>query len=36
MTFHNIIVLLKSVFNNNENNYYYNIFVQKGSNEGKY
>ena len=30
LTFHNVIVLIKSVFNKNENNYYYNIFLEKG------
>ena len=27
LTFHNVIILIKSVVNNNENNYYYNIFL---------
>ena len=30
LTFH-IIILIKSVFNKNENKYYYNIFLGKGS-----
>ena len=30
LTFHNVIVLIKSVVNNNENEYYYNIFCEKG------
>ena len=30
LTFHNVIVLIKSVFNKIENNYYYNIFLEKG------
>ena len=29
MTFHNVIILIKSVFNKNENIYYYNIFLEK-------
>ena len=32
LTFQNVIILLKSVVNNNENRYYYNIFLEKGSN----
>ena len=31
LTFHNVIMLLKSVFNKDKNNYYYNIFLEKGS-----
>ena len=34
-TFHNVIILIKSVFNKNKNEYYYNIFLGKGSNENK-
>ena len=31
LDFHNIIILTKSVVNKNENNnYYYNIFLEKG------
>ena len=30
LTFHNAITLIKSVVNKNENNYYYNIFLEKG------
>ena len=30
LIFHNIIILIKSVINKNENNYYYNIFLEKG------
>ena len=31
LNFHNIIILTKSVVNKNENNnYYYNIFLEKG------
>ena len=33
MTFHNVIKLIKSFFNKDENNYYYNIFLEKSSNE---
>ena len=32
-TFHNLIILIKSVFTKDENNYYYNIFLEKGSYE---
>ena len=31
LTFHIIIILLKPVFNENKNNYYYNIFLEKCS-----
>ena len=30
-TFHNVIILIKSVINKNSNVYYYNIFLEKGS-----
>ena len=30
---HNVIILIKSVFNKNKNNYYYNIFLEKASKE---
>ena len=30
LTFHNFIILIKSVVNKNKNNYYYNIFSEKG------
>ena len=30
-TFHVVIICIKSVFNKNENNYYYNKFLQKAS-----
>ena len=33
MTFHDVIILIKSVFNKNKNNYYYNIFLEKPSYE---
>ena len=29
MTFHNVIILIKSVVNKNKNNYYYNILLEK-------
>ena len=32
-TFHDVIILIKSVSNNDENNYYYNIFSEKVSYE---
>ena len=31
LTFHNGIILIKSVVNKNKNNYYHNIFLKKGS-----
>ena len=31
LTFHNVIILIKSVVNKYKNNYYYNIFLEKGS-----
>ena len=33
MTFHNIIILIKSVFHKDKNNCYYNIFLEKDSYE---
>ena len=33
MTFHNVIILIKSVFNKDKNNYYFNIFLEKDSYE---
>ena len=30
LTFHDVIMLIKSVVNKNKNNYYYNIFLEKG------
>ena len=35
MTFHNIIILIRSVANKSKNNYYHNIFLEKGSYEDK-
>ena len=32
LTFHNVIILIKSVFNKDKNNYYYNIFLEEVSN----
>ena len=29
LTFHDVIILIKSVVNNHKNNYYYNIFLEK-------
>ena len=31
LTFHNVIILIKSFVNRNKNEYYYNIFLEKGS-----
>ena len=33
MTCQNVIILIKSVFNKDKNNYHHNIFLEKGSNE---
>ena len=33
MTFNNVIILIKSVFTNDKNNYYYNIFLEEASYE---
>ena len=33
ITFHNVIILVKSVFNKDKINCYYNIFLEKASNE---
>ena len=30
LTFHNVAILTKSVVNKNQNEYYYNIFSEKG------
>ena len=35
LTFHDVIILMKSVVNKNENNYYYNIRLEKGSYEDR-
>ena len=36
LTFHNVIILIKSVVNKNENKYYYNIFFEKSSYKDKW
>ena len=33
LTLHNIIILIKSVLNKDENHYYYKIFLEKYSNQ---
>ena len=33
MTFYNVIILIKSVCNKDQNNHYYNIFFKKSSHE---
>ena len=35
LTFHNVIILIKSVFIKNKNNYYFNIFLEKSLYENK-
>ena len=35
LTFHNVIILIKSVVKKNKNEYYYNIFLEKGSYKNK-
>ena len=35
LTFHNVIMLFKSVVNKKKNEYYYNIFLEKGSHKDK-
>ena len=35
LTSHNLIILIKSVVNKNKNNYYYNIFLEKGQYKDK-
>ena len=35
LTFHNVIVLIKSVVNKKKNKYYYNTFLSKGSYKDK-
>ena len=35
LTFDNVAILIKSVVNENKNHYYYNIFLEKGSNKHK-
>ena len=36
LTFHSVIMLIKSVIDKNSNNYYYSIFLEKGSYKDKY
>ena len=36
LTFHNVIIFIKLVVNKNENNYYCNIFLEKGSYEDRF
>ena len=33
MTFHNVIILIMSVWNKDKNNYFYNLFLEKASYE---
>ena len=35
LTFHNVVILIKSVVNKSKNNYDYNIFLEKSSYEDK-
>ena len=35
LTLHNFIILVKSFANKNENKYYYNMYLEKGSNKYK-
>ena len=35
LTFHNVIILINSVVKKNKNEYYYNIFLEKGSYKDK-
>ena len=35
LIFHNVIININSVVNKNENNYYYNIFIENVSYEDK-
>ena len=35
LTFHNPIILIKAAVNKNENNYHYDIFLEKNSYEDK-
>ena len=36
MTWHNVILIIKSVVNKNKNEYYNNIFLEKGSYKDKW
>ena len=33
LTLYNVMVLMKSVFNKDQNHYYYNVFLEKCSNQ---
>ena len=33
LTFHNLVIFMKSVFNKDENSYYYNIILEKDLDE---
>ena len=35
LPFHNVIIFIKSVVNENKNEYHYNIFLEKGSYKDK-
>ena len=35
LTFHNVVILIKSVVDKNKNNYYFNTFLKKGSYDDK-
>ena len=36
LTVHNVIIHIKSVVSNNKNEYYYNIYLKKGSYKDKF
>ena len=36
LTFHNVIILIRSVINKYKNDYYFNIFSEKGSRKDKF
>ena len=36
LTFHNVIILVKSIVNKNKNKHYYNIFLEKDLYKGKW
>ena len=36
LTVHNVIIHIKSVVSNNKNEYYYNIYLEKGSYKDKF
>ena len=35
LTFHNVLILIKSIMKKDKSNYYYNIFLEKGSYKNK-